>query len=96
MFLAASLFFNVWQYGVIQGQRSSSMSPKAATQTETTGHHVERKRNQNTVEANKRFDQLYKELENLSRLNDQMVKPSPYPGNISRTADSSVKPAAVH
>jgi hypothetical protein len=94
--LAASLFFNVWQYGVIQGQCSSNMTPKAPTaQSETTGQQVELRRKQNRVEADKRFDQLYKELESLSRLNDQMVKPGLPLRDLSRTADGSVKPTAV-
>ena len=91
--LAASLSLNIWQYGVIQGQRSSNMALKsAAAQAELTWQQVELKRRQSKVEADNRVDQLYRELEHLSRLNNQILDTSPRPRTLPRTTDDSVKP----
>ncbi len=90
--LAASLGLNVWQYGVFQGQHSLAASSSAAA-TLAKAKKLERKTAR--AEADKRVDQLYKELDNLSRLSDQLLDGGQRPGIPSQTRDRSVEPARV-
>jgi uncharacterized protein HemX len=94
--LAVSLGLNLWQYGVIQGQRSVNTSLKAtATVAQTKQQEVELKRKITRDEADKRFDQLYKELENLSRLSDQVLDAGQRPTVMPGMRDQLVEPARV-
>jgi hypothetical protein len=92
--LVASLFLNVWQYGVIQGQCSSNASlTKTANLAKTKWQEVELKRKNAWSDADTRVNQLYQELDNLSRLNDQILNSSQRQPAISRMKDGLVAPA---
>jgi hypothetical protein len=94
--LAASLGLNLWQYGVFQGQHSLAASSKAAaTLAEAKRLELELERKTARAKADKRVDQLYKELDNLGRLSDQLLDGGQRPGIPSRTRDQSVEPARV-
>jgi hypothetical protein len=92
--LATSVGLNLWQYGVIQGLHFSHASSKVAMATTERGRE-ETEPTSAKVNAEKRFDQLYKEIENLSRFNDQVVDDSQRVGVTPRSGDQSVKPARV-
>jgi hypothetical protein len=94
--LALSLGLNLWQYGIIRGRRSFDTSLKATTAAaETTRQEAQLKRKISRDEADKRFDQLYKEIENLSRLGDQVLDAGQGSGVTPRTGDRLVDPARV-
>jgi hypothetical protein len=94
--LVMSLALNLWQYGVIQGQRSVETSPQAtATVADTKRQEVEFKRKLTRDEADKRFDQLYKEIESLSRLNDKVLDAGQRSGIPPGTGNRLVGPAQV-
>ena len=95
--LAASLLLNFWQYARIQKQHSVTVSFKGATaHAEANKQEVDLKRKKARAEADKRVDQLYKDLENLSRLNDQILSPGEHARPASRSRNSLVEPTAVH
>ena len=62
---------------------------------ETKQQEVELKRKITRAEADKRFDQLYKEIENLSRLSDQVLDAGQRSAVTPRTGDRLVEPARV-
>ena len=93
---AMSLGLNLWQYGVIQGQRSLNTSLKStATVAQTKQQEVELKRKFTRDEADKRFDQLYKEIESLSRLSDQVLDAGQRHSISPGLRDQLVQPARV-
>ena len=95
--LAASVGLNLWQYGVIQGQRSSDRPPPAEPSVAATRVAASEPRPKTTrADAEKRFDQLYKELDRLSRLSDQVLDTNQRASIPARTNDLSVKPVRVH
>jgi hypothetical protein len=94
--LGVSLGLNLWQYGVIQGQRSfDTLSRAASAPAEIKQQPVDLKRASTKAEVDKRFDQLYKEIENLSRLNDRVLEAGQRSGVTPRTGDRLVEPARV-
>ena len=86
--LAVSTFGNLWQHRVIAQKsleiltvaRSRAAAP-ASTEPESTQmqheHHTARAR------ANARVDQLYKEIESLSQMNDHVIMHSSHPREIA-------------
>jgi hypothetical protein len=94
--LVASLFLNVWQYGVIQGQCSSNASlTKTAKLAKAKWQEVELKGKNVWSATDTRIDQLYQEIDNLSRLNDQILNSSQRQPAASRTKDGLVAPAGA-
>ena len=94
--LAGSLGLNLWQYGIIKGQRSFDTPLKATVAAaETKQQEVQPRRKIASDVANQRFDQLYREIENLSRLSDQVLDVGQRPSITPRTGDQLVKPAGV-
>jgi hypothetical protein len=79
--LGASTTWNLWQYRQIEHQRLQSLVARKSakneamrTEAETKSNQAQLKRNAARAEAKARMDQLYQEVENLSRINERLLQ----------------------
>jgi len=86
--LSVSVLINFRQYRLIQQQTANA---KVKKQTEEQ-RQAELKQRTARAAANKRVDQLYQEIESLSRASDQILIETQRSRNDARTQDSLVEP----
>jgi hypothetical protein len=96
--LGASAAWNLWQHNLLEQQQRQSSAAAPLTREEATRADMEAKPDQAqlkrkavSAEDKARVDQLYKELENLGRLNEQLLLQTNGPRSTNRDEGKQIQ-----
>jgi hypothetical protein len=98
--LLASAIWNVWQYRIIEQQRLQALAAEREAKAVAARSKIEAERAKlkktAAAASDARVDQLYQEINNLTRINERVLLRNPSPqGTLSSKKDGDGEAAAV-